>query len=380
MHISIEKSGRFDEFRRMVKQVESRDDVASLLLLVCEENNFSTRDLNVLLKTVTKPVLGGIFPALISGPALMQHGAIVAGIKKKATVHVLSGLSNNNINFESALDSLVSEDTAPQTLFVFVDGIATRLSAFVDALYAIFGLTLNYVGGGAGSSRFVSCNCILTNQGALADSALIAEFDMPSCLGVRHGFLPIEGPFKVTEASQTMVSSINWVPASQLYQQIIENHLGKSIEPKHIAYAVKSYPLGIDRLSGERIVRDPVCMQEDGSMVFIGEVPEGVYVDVLHGDKASLVAAAAMAKNDCLEHLAKREQDGLYAQHIDWFFMDCISRAHILCDSFYQELNAIYSPGMQLIGALTLGEIANCGRDYLEFYNKTAVLAALIDA
>lgn len=380
MHISIEESGHFDIFCRKIKQMEARDDVASLLLLVCEENNFSSRDLNGLLTGISKPVLGGVFPALIAGRTIMQRGALIAGMKQPADIHILTGLSDDNVDFERALDDMVTETTTAQTVFVLVDGMARRISAFIDALYSIYGLTINYIGGGAGSSRFVSCNCILTNQGALADVALIAEFDLPSCLGVRHGFLPIEGPLKITEVDHTIVKSLNWEPAAELYQEVIENHLGKAVDPSSLLQVMKSYPIGIDRLTGERIVRDPVSLREDGAIVFIGEVPEGSYVDILHGDSASLLAAAAMAKADCLEHLARRKKQGLPVDHVDWFFMDCISRVNILCDLFQEELNAISSEGMQLIGALTLGEIANSGRDYLEFYNKTAVLAALIDA
>ncbi|EQD46615.1 hypothetical protein B1A_14553 [mine drainage metagenome] len=53
--------------------------------------------------------------------------------------------------------------------------------------------------------------------------------------------------------------------------------------------------------------------------------------------------------------------------------MDCISRALFLEQDFRQELAVIHSPA-PMLGALTIGEIANSGQDYLEFYNKTAVV------
>ena len=58
-------------------------------------------------------------------------------------------------------------------------------------------------------------------------------------------------------------------------------------------------------------------------------------------------------------------------------FIDCISRVLYLEEAFAQELSAVHEPDVPLIGALTLGEIANTGEDYLEFYNKTAVIAVL---
>ena len=58
-------------------------------------------------------------------------------------------------------------------------------------------------------------------------------------------------------------------------------------------------------------------------------------------------------------------------------FMDCISRVLFLEDRFYEELNAVCKKDRFLIGACTIGEIANSGNDYLEFYNKTSVAAIL---
>jgi hypothetical protein len=47
--------------------------------------------------------------------------------------------------------------------------------------------------------------------------------------------------------------------------------------------------------------------------------------------------------------------------------------------NFAYELEAVHDGQMPLIGALTLGEIANNGKDYLEFYNKTSVVGVLED-
>ena len=57
------------------------------------------------------------------------------------------------------------------------------------------------------------------------------------------------------------------------------------------------------------------------------------------------------------------------------FFIDCISRVLFLKDRFPEEIHAVRHKGLPLFGACTIGEIANSGKDYLEFYNKTAVVA-----
>ena len=46
-------------------------------------------------------------------------------------------------------------------------------------------------------------------------------------------------------------------------------------------------------------------------------------------------------------------------------------------DVFLDELEAVKEKNQIVVGALTLGEIANNKKYYLEFYNKTAVIAKI---
>ena len=92
---------------------------------------------------------------------------------------------------------------------------------------------------------------------------------------------------------------------------------------------------------------------------------------ILTGDIDSLISAAGEAAT------LGRENFSGNPSHLVTFFFDCISRVLFLGDRFGEEIERVYSPESPLIGALTIGEIANSGRDYLEFYNKTSVLGVL---
>ena len=59
--------------------------------------------------------------------------------------------------------------------------------------------------------------------------------------------------------------------------------------------------------------------------------------------------------------------------------IDCISRGLFLGEGFIREIEAVRAGNTPLIGALTLGEIANDGKDYMELYNKTCVVGILGD-
>jgi hypothetical protein len=142
------------------------------------------------------------------------------------------------------------------------------------------------------------------------------------------------------------------------------------VEVEHFFDVAKGFPFGIRKLDSEVIVRDPLFLTPAGELVCVGEVPEGAFVHVLRGDAARLIDAARSARD-----LA---QQSFPAAHIPQFrfVIDCISRSLFLGDRFGEELAAI-DDGLPMVGALTLGEIANSGRDFLEFYNKTAVVGLI---
>ncbi len=59
--------------------------------------------------------------------------------------------------------------------------------------------------------------------------------------------------------------------------------------------------------------------------------------------------------------------------------IDCISRVLFLEDSFVKEIDSVSNiiGDLPLVGALTLGEIANKSDTYIDFYNKTCVVGTL---
>jgi len=106
-------------------------------------------------------------------------------------------------------------------------------------------------------------------------------------------------------------------------------------------------------------------------LIFVGEVPQNVFVHVLKGEIEPLTNAARSAKNTAL--LAYHEPNAIDAL----LFIDCISRVLYMGDRFREELDAVHTAEYPLFGALTIGEIANSKKEYLEFYNKTSVVGAL---
>ncbi len=373
MVIVSDKTGTVDEFNKAVVDVLKNEAVKGLLILACDSNEFTSANIDKHLRNINVPIFGGIFPQIISGNEKLERGTIVAGLSQIPHVHIIQNLSDAAIEYEKILDEQIPDIDKPKTMFVFVDGFSKRISSLIDSLFNVFGLEFNYIGGGAGSLNMRQKPCIITNNGLLMDVAVLALLNIESGIGVCHGWKEISGPFKVTESDRTEIRSLDWKPAFEVYRDVVERHSKKTICKDNFFDIAKCYPFGISRLCTEKIVRDPFIVGKGNSLVCVGEVPEEAFVHILTGDASSLVKASgkalALGKEAFYEKAAVKTI----------LFMDCISRVLFLGDNFKNELNAVYDSTIPLIGALTIGEIANSGKDYLEFYNKTSVVGVMGD-
>lgn len=373
MDIYVDKSPSIKGFREIIDKAVKNKDVNSLFVLSCDANGFSPETVNPVLKSIPMPVFGGIFPAIIHGKEKMETGTIVAGLARKVRTVVIPQLSDKDADYVKIIDDTTPEIGDIKTMVVLVDGLAKRISAFINSLFTVFGLENNYIGGGAGSLSMKQKPCLFTNQGLVHDSAVLALLDVDSGVGVNHGWESVSGPFRVTEAKQNRIITLEWKPAFEVYKEVVEAHAERVFDKDNFFDIAKAYPFGIAKIGTERVVRDPIMVEPDQSLVCVGEVPEGSYIDILKGDEASLIQAAGKALALSKKAFkAKSQKESSIS-----IFIDCISRVLFLEERFNKELEAVYDENLPLIGACTIGEIANSGNDYLEFYNKTSVVGLL---
>lgn len=372
MQQHFEASGTVEGFSNALQTLTAQEGVQAVLVLACDENGWTPDTIDTHLQAAPVPVMGGIFPQIAYKGTNYRQGTLLVGVNSTPNIGVVEGLSAEQTQFEEALATIEAtwpEQTSPQTYFVVVDGLSSRISAFVESLFFTFGLEHNFIGGGAGSLSFVQRPCLITPTGLKEDAALVVRLPIPSVIGVAHGWKPISDAFTVTSSERNVVKSIDWEPAAELYARLIKAHSGQQINADNFFSIAKSYPLGIARLDAELIVRDPLMMNAQGEITCVGEVPEGCRMMLLHGNPGTLMGAATCAHRQATSHLAPKEQ-------ADLLLIDCISRVLFLDDMITHELKEV-SKGQNVFGAFTLGEIANSGSDYLAFYNKTVVLGAL---
>lgn len=370
MWIGLDRSGGLADLSGLLADAAKQPGVDTIVVLAADANGWTAESLDPCLLGAAKPVFGGIFPQLLHDGERLERGTVVIGLAGDCRIAVVEGLSAPEADYDAALMSAFPDAPATGTMFVMVDGFSRRISALIDALFNQFGLSINYLGGGGGSLSLQQKPVVITPQGLRQDVALLAWLDVTSGIGVAHGWQPVSQAYRVTESEGNVIVSLDWRPAFEVYREIVEAHSADRFGPDNFFSLAKAYPFGIAKLAGEFVVRDPLML--DGErLVCVGEVPVGAFVHILHGNRDMLVAAAADARQAAEQVFPAGQEAQLE------FFVDCISRVLFLEDDFGMELRAARVGTLPLVGMLSIGEIANSGQDYLEFYNKTSVVALI---
>ncbi|MEW6618918.1 MAG: FIST C-terminal domain-containing protein [bacterium] len=340
------------------------------LIMLGEKNKPDVDQMIASLNEMGIEFLGGVFPGIIYGDKSYEQGAVVSVLPAVKTPYLIKGFNQQKIQLPE-----LGQEVEGCTAIVLIDGLTSNIAFFLCELFNRLGQTVHYFGGGAGSLSLKQAPCLFTRGGFVQDAAVITFVQLKSNLGVRHGWEKVMTPFVATKTNKNVISELNWKNALQAYREVVEADSGKKLSEKDFYSLSMSYPFGMFKENAEDIVRDPIATNEKGELICVGEVPQNSVLSILRGNKASLIQAAGQAASDCQNLVGEKVSHCLVA--------DCISRALFLGEDFEKEL-ALVKQKIATIndkcmpeGMLTLGEIASYGERFLEFFNKTIVVALL---
>jgi hypothetical protein len=374
MYIHFESEGDLNQLASIIQSLDANNQIQGIMVFSCDNNHFPISIFNSLLKNTKTTLFGGIFPSIIFKGKKHDVGSIVLGFDVTVTSQIIHHIDGPTSHIQDELKKFYGQIQHGKTVFINLDGLSNGVDTFKEEIFYTLGLSKNYIGGGAGSLSFERKPCVITNEGLLQDAAVLTLVNICSGIGVAHGWRNVSEPIKVTQADGNHIISLNWEPALYEYQKIVSSLSGKDFSNNSFFDIAKAYPFGISKMDSEMVVRDPIEIINKTTIVCVGSIPKNQFVYILNGNKKSLLAGAkkakmlaqkAYAENLCMKNTKESVT----------LLIDCISRALFLEENFQEELNTINSKN--LIGALTLGEIANTGRSYLEFYNKTSVIGIL---
>lgn len=320
------------------------------------------------------PLIGAIFPALLADRSFATAGAWLLGLPAAPDYFLLSGL---NASRHAAADQLVgavrktlaSCEAARPTLFLIFDGMLPNIASLLDELYLDISNRVDYAGVNAGSETFQPMPCLFDTDHCVADGVLGLLLPGEAMPVLEHGFTPPERSMSATSTEGNRIAMIDWRPAFDVYQEIIAAEYGIALTRENFYQYAVHFPFGILLANGDVVVRIPVALADDGSLICVGEVPENTVLVLLKAPECDA--------GHCVERLARRLHDShgnLHGRALLAFY--CAGRRMHLGESAGQELAVLQreTAAACLGGALSLGEIGSTlSRGYPMFHNATLV-------
>ncbi len=218
-------------------------------------------------------------------------------------------------------------------------------------------------------------------SGSVVGLGLTGNFKMG--IGVKHGWIPVGEPMKVTKSNGAVIHEINGAPAVKIYEDYFGVEEAKVLHTEVFAKLAITYPLGMKVVgSDELLIRDPITVDEHGSITCAAEIPEGSEVRLMVGSREEAVKVARIAAVDAVSQL-----NGSIPKAVIIF--NCVARNKLFGDKSGDEINAIQEvvgKEVPLIGFYTYGEqaplggeVRNIERCNSAFHNETVVICVLAD-
>jgi hypothetical protein len=339
-----------------------------LVILGCVENNIDEETADQYFRQMSVPVGGGLFPSIIHNQQVHKTGWLVYAVHGELGVTCTTDVSRDMQTGITQLSKKSDGNSDAEIRLVIVDAHATSISSFLSKEYDRSSVSTKFFGGGAGSLTSTTTRCIICNSGLLRDAAVVLRITGHCGVGVSHGWRATSPILRATSTSGNTVHELNFRPALEVYSELIKTEFHADIDPDDLIGTASMFPLGIRRLGGSIIVRDPIASTDQGGLVCVGEFDDNCFVYVLSSTMGELLASTASAVQQAEKDLGKKTAHKIV--------FDCISRFLLMKDQFNSELTMLEGGVVATSGVLSIGEIASSNDGFLEFYNKTTAVVA----
>ncbi len=358
------------------------------LILVFATINLSTP---VILKTIRLsipeiPIMGASSAAVIYDENSYNNGLIVMLLGFPEGIYFNNALVTD---VKNKTPIIAGEELGDKLLYgfknirrdlslIFCDGLIDNTQELVNGMQEKLGRSFPLVGACASDNLKYTKTNILYNDAVLSDAACgtIWGGKISFGLGIKHGWKALGKQHLVTRSYGNIIYEIDSQPAAYLY----EEYLGCDIKKlqSELRFISVLYPIGV-YLPGEEefLLRNIRSIEDDGSLILQGSIPENSQIRLMIGTKESCLEATDQAIDDVNKGLAGKLPNFV-------FVFDSISRSMLLRREAKKELEIIkkqFGPEIPVVGLYTYGEQAPLtavnyqGKAYL--HNQTVTLLAI---
>ncbi len=268
-------------------------------------------------------------------------------------------------------------------LLVFPDGLTVSGSEVLLGIEKKISRHVELAGASAADDLFFQKTFQFYNDEILTDSLPGVFFwgDIKVGIGVRHGWVPVGRPRRVTRSSGHVVYQVDNRPAVSIYEDFLGLKRQELMEDP-LASMTFSYPLGTEvQGQSEYLLREAIRVGRAGSLICTGDVPQGSRVRLMIGGYESALEAAQQAACDARDQLGGVPLKGALV-------FCSVARQKMLGREFHGEIDvirdALGGKGVRLGGFYSYGEFAPASGRRRQvkkrtplFHNESVVVLAL---
>lgn len=307
----------------------------------------------------------------------LYDGSLVAAVihfqaTNICTVHEPIEKSSNATEVgKNIAGKLISEDL--KAIFVLSDGLNINGSQLTEGLSSVVGNQAVVTGGLAGDGDRFKHTWTIVDGKALEGYVSAVAFYGDS-IEVRHGSkggwdsLGVERI--VTKSKDNILYKLDDQPALEIYKK----YLGEQADGLPATGLL--FPLELKESSNalESKVRTILAVnEEDQSITFAGDIPEGAYVTLMKANYDRLIDGAySAAENVMLENYN--------GEDILSIAISCVGRRLVLKQRTEEELEAtldVLPPEVKQIGFYSYGEISPLSSGQCDLHNQTMTLTLI---
>ncbi len=330
------------------------------------------------------PVTGGRVPGVFCDDVVTHDGIGVLALSGGVTVtHAVgedASRDGRGAGARAAGEALRRANGGrPHTLLaVLPDAVRANSSEAVRGVADAAGTAVRVVGGGSGDDLHFVESFQFAGDRVVQDAVVATALGThaPAGIGLHHGCAPWGPPMRVTRARGRVVCELDGRPAFARYADAVRAlGLGDVPATRFVDFAML-HPLGVPTDDGDFVLRSPLQLNDDGSIVCCADVPADGAVRVMLGNRISLLDAATHAGRDARAGL--RGADPAVG-----LVFACVSRDMVLRhlrDETSAELAAVrkgLGDGTPLFGCLSFGQIGGGAAQAPRYHSKSIQVCAL---
>ncbi len=310
----------------------------------------------------------------ISSHEGFTEDSIVLTLIYSDTMEIKAGVARNfskdpQKSVSDAIQDIgITKDDAKRLCITTPTSLTVSGAVVVDILQETLGKETSIYGGTAGDQWQLTQTYQFYKTEMLDDAVpfLILSGDFLYSFGVNSGWNPMGERIVISKSEGNVVQLLDDKPAIEFYQRSLGENIG--------AEKFSEYPLAIFEDDSENFyLRSPFQATEDGSIVFLGDVPQGTHAQITNSTRDDIIKGSETSVVQALKSYPGSEPEFAIC-------FSCAGRKQLLGSRTEEEYELVkkHTGDLPFCGFYSYGEISPLERGMPSiFHNETFITLLL---